>query len=201
MSETAAGTPYAKRPIAIACLSRISRPHSLTAAPRAINFPFSKIALGRTRGSSSLSKAPTPPGKAPIRKTPEFKTGAAGFHIKRTPRSARRIRGLSHFTFLRRALRELRTTVARNCETGANFREFKDSIWKFLPRQGTEKAPSSEGKDKYSYEIFSPFFPTLAALASLREYAGSVAVCRAGELRCEMSVSILVAALPHYSSF
>jgi len=35
-------------------------------------------------------------------------------------------------------------------------------------RQGA-KAPSSEEKEKYSYEIFSPFFPTLAALASLRE--------------------------------
>ena len=43
------------------------------------------------------------------------------------------------------------------------------------------KVPSSEGKDKYSYEFFSPFFPTLAALASLREIfrvlvAGSRAV-------------------------
>jgi hypothetical protein len=37
-----------------------------------------------------------------------------------------------------------------------------------LSRQGA-KARSSEGEEQYSYELFSLFFPTFAALASLRE--------------------------------
>ena len=37
-----------------------------------------------------------------------------------------------------------------------------------LSRQGA-KAPSSKEEEKYSYELFSLYFPTFAALASLRE--------------------------------
>ncbi len=78
---------------------------------------------------------------------------------------------------------------------GANFQVSKILGFGNFSRQGA-KAPSVEGKDKYSYEFFSPFFPTLAALASLREiFRVSVAVCRAG---CFVVLSIfaLVAALP-----
>jgi len=85
---------------------------------------------------------------------------------------------------------------------GANFQVSKILGFGNFSRQGA-KAPSVEGKDKYSYEFFSPFFPTLAApstslrtcLASLREiFRVSVAVCRAG---CFVVLSIfaLVAAL------
>jgi len=86
---------------------------------------------------------------------------------------------------------------------GANFQVSKILGFGNFSRQGARlqgcgqaKAPSVEGKDKYSYEFFSPFFPTLAALASLREiFRVSVAVCRAG---CFVVLSIfaLVAALP-----
>ncbi len=94
---------------------------------------------------------------------------------------------------------------------GANFQVSKILGFGNFSRQGARlqgcgqaKAPSVEGKDKYSYEFFSPFFPTLVApstslrtcLASLREiFRVSVAVCRAG---CFVVLSIfaLVAALP-----
>jgi hypothetical protein len=54
------------------------------------------------------------------------------------------------------------------CAACANLRGTKFLGFGNLSRQGA-KARSSEGEEQYSYELFSLFFPTFAALASLRE--------------------------------
>jgi hypothetical protein len=54
-----------------------------------------------------------------------------------------------------------------------NFPASKVLGFGYSSRQGA-KAPSSKGKDKYSYECFSCFSPTFATFAPLRHRSGQL---------------------------
>jgi hypothetical protein len=96
---------------------------------------------------------------------------------------------------------KLSTTIGRNLRDWRNFQGSKILGFRISSRQGA-KAPSSERKDKYSYEFFSPFFPTLAALASLREiFRVSVAVRSAVPFVVKLTFRFLVAAASRYGSW